>query len=96
MKLYHSSTISVERPDTIHSRDYLDFGKGFYLTSIYDQAFKYAQRFIRRNRDAWLCSYEFECVLSDWKVRVFDSYDKEWLNFIAKCRAGTTIQITIW
>ena len=29
MKLYHSSTCSVESPDTIHSRDYLDFGKGF-------------------------------------------------------------------
>ena len=32
MKLYHSSTIKVEYPDLDHSRDYLDFGKGFYLT----------------------------------------------------------------
>lgn len=46
MKLYHSSTVAVANPDTVHSRDYLDFGKGFYLTSIYDQAIKYAQRFI--------------------------------------------------
>lgn len=38
MKLYHSSTVAVSSPDTLHSRDYLDFGKGFYLTSIYDQA----------------------------------------------------------
>ena len=29
MKLYHSSTIKVENPDLDHSRDYLDFGKGF-------------------------------------------------------------------
>lgn len=88
MKLYHSSTVSVNRPDTIHSREFLDFGKGFYLTSLYDQAVKYAQRFIRRNREAWLNAYEFECELSEWKVLRFDSYDKEWLKFVANCRAG--------
>lgn len=88
MRLYHSSTVSVERPDTLHSRDYLDFGKGFYLTSIYEQAERYAQRFIRRNREAWLCIYEFECNLSDWKVLQFDSYDRDWLAFISKCRIG--------
>ncbi len=88
MKLYHSSTVSVNRPDTIHSREYLDFGKGFYLTSLYNQAVKYAQRFIRRNREAWLNAYEFECELSEWKVLRFDSYDKEWLQFVANCRAG--------
>lgn len=88
MKLYHSSTVSVNRPDTEHSREYLDFGKGFYLTSLYDQAVKYAQRFIRRNRDAWLNAYEFECEFSEWKVLRFDSYDKEWLQFVANCRAG--------
>lgn len=88
MKLYHSSTVSVNRPDTVHSREYLDFGKGFYLTSLYDQAVKYAQRFIRRNREAWLNAYEFECELSEWKVLSFDSYDEEWLQFVANCRAG--------
>lgn len=88
MKLYHSSAVLVIRPDTIHSRDYLDFGKGFYLTSIYDQAIKYAQRFIRRNREAWLNSYEFECDFAQWKVCRFDAYDKEWLQFVARCRAG--------
>lgn len=88
MKLYHSSTVEVTNPDTVHSRDYLDFGKGFYLTSIYDQAVKYAQRFIRRNREAWLNSYEFECDLTQWKVLQFDAYNKEWLQFVAGCRAG--------
>lgn len=88
MKLYHSSTIAVPTPDTVHSRDYLDFGKGFYLTSIYEQAVKYAQRFIRRNREAWLNTYEFECDPTQWKVLQFDAYHKEWLQFVAKCRAG--------
>ena len=44
MKLYHSSTVSVNLPDILHSRDYLDFGKGFYLTSIHEQAVRYAQQ----------------------------------------------------
>lgn len=60
MKLYHSSEVAVEHPDTIHSRDFLDFGKGFYLTSIYEQAVRYAERFIRRGRKAWLNAYDFE------------------------------------
>ena len=87
MKLYHSSYVSVTKPDIIHSRDYLDFGKGFYLTSIHEQAVRYAQRFIRRQREAWLNSYEFEFNSSEWNILKFDSYDKDWLNFVANCRA---------
>lgn len=36
MKLYHSSNVIVDYPDTKHSHKYLNFGCGFYLTSIYD------------------------------------------------------------
>lgn len=88
MKLFHSSSVAVTRPDTEHSRPYLDFGKGFYLTSIYEQAVRYAQRFIRRNKSAWLTTFNFEINQNSWKVLTFDSYDKEWLNFVSKCRAG--------
>ena len=87
MKLYHSSNLSVSCPDTFHSREYLDFGKGFYLTSLHEQAVKYAQRFIRRNQDAWLNVYELEFDPAEWKVLIFDSYNKAWLDFISKCRA---------
>lgn len=44
MRLFHSSEVLVEKPDTNHSRDFLDFGKGFYMTSIQEQAERYAQR----------------------------------------------------
>ncbi len=91
MKLYHSSDVTVIKPDIIHSRDYLDFGKGFYLTSIHEQAIRYAQRFIRRQREAWLNSYEFEFNPSEWNVLQLDNYDKVWLNFVANCRAGKDI-----
>lgn len=88
MKLYHTSTVSVKYPDTVHSRDFLDFGKGFYLTSIQAQAESYGQRFIRRKKEAWLNTYELDFDPKDWKVLTFESYNREWLEFVAKCRAG--------
>ncbi len=88
MRLFHSSDVSVINPDTAHSRDYLDFGPGFYLTSLQEQAIKYAQRFIRRRKVAWINTYEFLYEPSEWKILEFSAYDKEWLDFISKCRAG--------
>ncbi|MBD5187444.1 MAG: DUF3990 domain-containing protein [Muribaculaceae bacterium] len=88
MILYHSSNTSVKKPDIVHSRNYLDFGKGFYLTSLHNQAVKYAQRFIRRQQNAWLNLYEFIFDPTEWKVLEFVAYDKAWLDFVSKCRAG--------
>lgn len=88
MILYHSSNQAIELPDTAHSRDYLDFGKGFYLTSLREQAVKYAQRFSRRGQAAWLNAYELSLTPTEWKVMQFESYDRDWLDFISKCRAG--------
>ena len=50
MRIYHASNVVVDNPDTVHSRDYLDFGRGFYLTTIREQAEKYGLRFLRRGR----------------------------------------------
>lgn len=91
MKLYHSSNVIVELPDTKHSRLYLDFGRGFYLTSLNDQAVRYALRFKRRGQQAWLNTYEFACDDSSWKIKRFDSYDKQWLDFVAQCRDGKDV-----
>lgn len=88
MKLYHSSSVSVEHPDTKHSRQYLDFGRGFYLTSLHEQAVRYAQRFKRRGQQAWLNTYDFYCEEDMWNVKRFESYNKEWLDFVALCRDG--------
>lgn len=92
MRLYHSSNIIVEHPDTLHSRQYLDFGRGFYLTSIYDQAVRYAQRFKRRGQQAWLNTYELsEENIGQWNVKRFKSYNKQWLDFVAQCRDGKDV-----
>ena len=91
MILYHSSNVSIEHPDTKHSRPYLDFGRGFYLTSFYDQAERYALRFKRRGQQAWLNTYDFRCDEGCWNVKRFEVYDKEWLDFVAQCREGNEI-----
>ena len=88
MKLYHSSNVIVDQPDTGHSREYLDFGRGFYLTSFYEQAVRYAQRFKRRGQAAWLNTYELADSLDKWNIRRFDAYNKPWLDFVSECRAG--------
>ena len=40
MKVYHGSKVAVKDPDTKHSRLEVDFGKGFYVTPIFEQAVK--------------------------------------------------------
>ena len=91
MIVYHSSNMIVECPDVYHSRKYLDFGRGFYLTSIYDQAVRYAQRFKRRGQPAWLNTYELSDSLDKWKTILFESYNQEWLDFVAQCRDGKDV-----
>lgn len=91
MRLYHSSNTIVVHPDVQHSRRYLDFGQGFYLTSIYEQAVRYAQRFKRRGQSAWLNIYELADGYDKWNVRYFDAYDKQWLDFVAQCRDGKEV-----
>ena len=49
---------------------------------------KYGERFKRRKREAWLSTYEFDVNPDDWKMLRFEAYDRNWLQFVAKCRAG--------
>ena len=90
MKVYHASSVTVERPGTEHSRSFLDFGPGFYVTTLEQQAIEYGQRFLRRGREAWLNVYELSDNLEGWQVLSFDAYDESWLDFVSECRAGRT------
>ena len=44
MKLYHGSNIVIEHINLAMCRPFKDFGKGFYLTDIKEQAEKMAKR----------------------------------------------------
>lgn len=69
MRLYHASKCIIKSPDVYHSRDLLDFGKGFYLTSLSEQAKKYALRFIFQGEKAYLNQYELDEDLSKYNVK---------------------------
>ncbi len=89
MILYHGSFVTVYKPDLAHSRQNVDFGKGFYTTPIYEQAEKWCARFKRRAKTAIVSSYEFdETAYESLKVLKFDDYSEKWLEFILNCRRG--------
>ena len=44
MKLYHGSNITIKQIDLSMCKPYKDFGKGFYLTEIKEQAEQMAKR----------------------------------------------------
>lgn len=88
MILYHASPFIIEKPDVYHSRDFLDFGKGFYLTTIREQAERYAVRFLRRGQKAYINEYILDDDLSEYRIKEFEKYDEAWLEYVGICRKG--------
>lgn len=91
MRLYHGSTVAVRKPSLRPGRPNADFGKGFYTTSNYEQAVRWAH--IKQEREeaprAVVSIYEFDESLLDhagWNVRRFSGADEPWLLFVADCR----------
>lgn len=89
MILYHGSYLEIPQPDLAHSRANVDFGPGFYVAPIYEQAEKWCGRFRRRGKDGVVSRYRFEDGReAQLKVLKFDAYTEEWLDFILSCRTG--------
>ncbi|MCI5640184.1 MAG: DUF3990 domain-containing protein [Lachnospiraceae bacterium] len=89
MILYHGSYVAVEKPDLCHSRLNVDFGQGFYVTPLHEQAVKWCSKFKRRGKDALVSKYLFEDDHAEGlKILKFDAYSEEWLDFILTCRRG--------
>ncbi|NBH92789.1 DUF3990 domain-containing protein [Duncaniella muris] len=91
MKVYHTSTIEIINPDIIHSREGLDFGKGFYCTVLREQAEAYGLRFSLRGIPAILNEYVLDSAYIESNVRQFVSYDEEWLDFIMANRQNQPV-----
>lgn len=91
MELYHGSYCEIRNPDISYSRDSLDFGRGFYLTDIKRQAIEWVDRFTRRGKFGCINIYNINLdeLNTIYKIKKFDSYDMEWLDFILDCRNGS-------
>lgn len=89
MILYHGSYLEIVKPDLKHSRDNVDFGRGFYTTPIYEQAVKWCGRLKKQGKNGVVSQYEFDMgSKKKWKMLEFDSYSEDWLDFILNCRQG--------
>ena len=60
MILYHGSFLEIAKPDLVHSRPNVDFGRGFYVTPLYEQAVKWCGKFKRRGKDGIISRYEYD------------------------------------
>ena len=91
MKLYHGSTVIVDKPLVSYGRDNLDFGKGFYTTSMQSQAEKWVQRFISLGKKGIINIYIFDDdnIHIKYRYKKFTEYNEEWLDFVLACRGGS-------
>lgn len=91
LTVYHGSTEKVETPICRFGRKNLDFGQGFYVTDIREQAITWANNMSRnRNMPPLLNRYHLdrEAILKHAKYKLFKAYDEEWLTFIIGNRSG--------
>ena len=92
--LYHGSTCPIIHPLAHVGRSDLDFGKGFYMTSLHSQAKRWATRMqlIHAAHEAWLNQYEFDDEFvfpnSAFHCLRFEAYNRQWLEFIVASRNG--------
>jgi len=90
MILYHGSNIEIESIDLSKCRPYKDFGRGFYLTSLKEQAEIWAKRINRIfSGESWITVFEFdELVLTEGNlsIKVFDEPSPEWAMFVLNNR----------
>lgn len=89
-KVYHGGTCIVDMPLCHVGRNNLDFGKGFYVTDIREQAIGWATRIVNLGLPQWLNVYELDMEFIQNKAKgiVFKSYDQKWLDFIVDSRNG--------
>jgi hypothetical protein len=92
MILYHGSYTEIIKPNLSFSRNELDFGIGFYTTSIKKQADKWSLKFKKRHEPSIVSKYEFdEKIIDKISTLKFNSYSEEWLDFVVLCRTDSSI-----
>ena len=94
IKVYHGSTVVVKQPLCRVGRPNLDFGQGFYVTELQQQAIDWAKNVARREGGTPLLnSYllDRDAILAEARSKVFTAYDRDWLLFIVAARRGFNV-----
>ena len=86
MKLYHGSTVNIDRIDLSKSRPNKDFGRGFYLSADRQQAQRMGEfKALTEGGKAVMNTFLFDdqaMTSGELKVLTFDGYSREWADFI--------------
>ncbi|MBD5522608.1 MAG: DUF3990 domain-containing protein [Lachnospiraceae bacterium] len=90
MIVYHGSTEVVKKPDVKHSYRSLDFGMGFYVTTVREQADRWARRKadILGKDKAIVDIYQMNDDTEGFRIKSFDDDLVEWIDFVCRCRDG--------
>ena len=89
--VYHVSNEEIKKPSVDVNAENLGFGKGFYLTNSKIEAEALARKMAD---DAIINVYEFNYFKTKnvgYRFNEFETYNKEWLNFVVDCRKGKDI-----
>ena len=92
--LYHGSYMEVQQPFAKAGRRNLDFGQGFYLTKLKEQAETWAAIIAsRKGRTVKpvVSVFQFDVKrskLDGARFKIFLTYDLDWLNYVVDCRQG--------
>jgi len=95
MKLYHGSNVIVRNPKILQSDRRLDFGTGFYLTSNYEQAARWAKLTVQRRGEGKeiVSVFDFdESAVNSLKVLKFEAANRNWLEYVTANRKNMTLQ----
>ena len=92
MIVYHGSTEIIKKPDVLHSYRLLDFGQGFYVTTVKEQAMRWARRKagLQKGKSAVVNCYQMADDIDGLKRKTFSEDLMEWIDFVCKCRDGNT------
>jgi hypothetical protein len=92
MIVYHGSYTIIEQPLVKYSKPKLDFGKGFYVTTVLSQAKRWAKRkaALENVSSGYVNVYDL-ADYSGYRVKEFGDNRSEWLNFVCDCRRGANI-----
>jgi len=93
MILYHGSNHDFNSVDLSKSKDKRDFGKGFYTTTIKEQAQSWGYNMFNRLGGDGIFLYEFEFTpSSDLASKYFQEISDEWFDFILANRIQCGLQ----
>ena len=96
--LFHGSYTEVVSPLVKLGRNKVDFGQGFYLTKIQAQAEAWdeviSERKGKRTQPVvTMFSLDLEGLKTgNYRIKSFDSYNLEWLEYVVDCRRGGNMQ----